>query len=55
MSKKISIIIPCYNVVQWLPQCFLSLAKQTIGIEYLELIFVNDASTDNGQTNKDNH
>ncbi len=50
MSKKISIIIPCYNVVQWLPQCFLSLAKQTIGIEYLELIFVNDASTDNGQT-----
>ena len=50
MSKKISIIVPCYNAVQWLPQCFLSLAEQTIGIEYLELIFVNDASTDDGQT-----
>ncbi|MEG0962475.1 MAG: glycosyltransferase family 2 protein [Lachnospiraceae bacterium] len=49
-NKKISVIIPCYNVSKWLPQCFLSLVNQTIGIENLELIFVNDASTDKGKT-----
>lgn len=48
--KKISVIIPCYNVSKWLPRCFLSLVKQTIGIENMELIFVNDASTDDGKT-----
>lgn len=50
MSKKISVIIPCYNAVKWLPQCFLSLVGQTMGIDNLELIFVNDASTDGGAT-----
>lgn len=48
--KKITVIIPCYNAVQWLPKCFVSLAEQTIGIEFLELIFVDDASNDQGQT-----
>ncbi len=48
--KKISVIIPCFNVAKWLPQCFLSLVQQTIGIHNLELIFVNDASTDDGAT-----
>lgn len=48
--KKVSVIIPCHNATQWLPQCFLSLVKQTIGIENLELIFVDDASTDEGKT-----
>lgn len=48
--KKVSVIIPCHNATQWLPQCFLSLVKQTIGIDNLELIFVDDASTDDGRT-----
>ena len=48
--KKVSVIIPCYNAVKWLPKCFVSLAEQTIGIDNLELIFVNDASTDEGAT-----
>ena len=43
---EISIIIPCYNVEKYLMRCFLSLKNQTIGIENLELIFVDDASTD---------
>ena len=47
--KKIS-VIPCYNSVKWLPKCFMSLVEQSIGIDNLELIFVNDASTDDGQT-----
>jgi len=48
--KKISVIIPCFNVAKYLPQCFLSLAQQTIGIDNMELIFINDASTDDGKT-----
>lgn len=49
-ERKVSVIIPCYNAVKWLPKCFVSLAGQTIGIDNLELIFVNDASTDDGAT-----
>lgn len=48
--KKVSVIIPCYNTAKLLPRCFISLAMQTIGAENLELIFVNDASTDDGAT-----
>lgn len=48
--KKVSVIIPCYNAQKWLPKCFLSLVKQTIGMESLELIFVDDASKDDGMT-----
>lgn len=48
--KKVSVIVPCFNAAKWLPQCFLSLVKQTIGMDNIELIFVDDASTDGGQT-----
>jgi len=47
MSKKISVIIPCYNVEQYIGRCINSLLKQTIGLNNLELIFINDASPDN--------
>ena len=47
MNKKlISVIIPCYNVEKWIDRCVRSLVCQSIGIENLELIFVDDASTD---------
>lgn len=45
--KKISIIIPCYNAADYITQCILSLTQQTIGVDALEIIVVNDASTDN--------
>ena len=48
--KKVSVIIPCYNATKWLPRCFLSLVKQTIGMKEIELIFVDDASDDEGMT-----
>ena len=48
--KKVSIIIPCYNVESTIDTCMDSLLRQTIGIENLEIIFVNDASTDNSLT-----
>ena len=47
MQPLISVIIPCYNVSKYLDRCMDSLLKQTIGYNKLELIFINDASTDN--------
>lgn len=46
MDKKISVVIPCYNEEEYIDRCFESLRNQTIGIDQMELIFVNDASTD---------
>ena len=45
--KKISVIIPCYNVGKYLPFFLESILSQTIGIQNLQLIFVEDKSTDN--------
>lgn len=42
----ISVIIPCYNVSAYVERCFQSLADQTIGIDRLQIIFVDDCSTD---------
>ena len=42
--KKISIIIPIYNVAPYLEQCLESVQKQTYS--NLEVILVNDGSTD---------
>lgn len=43
----ISIIIPCYNVSKYIDRCINSLINQTIGFENLQIILVDDASTDN--------
>ena len=45
-QKKISVIIPCYNVSMFIDRCMESLEKQTIGLENLEIILINDASKD---------
>lgn len=45
--KKISVIIPCYNVERWIDRCMTSIIRQTIGMEPLEVICIDDASTDN--------
>ena len=47
MCYKISVIIPAYNVEDYLERSFNSLINQTIGFENLEIIFVDDSSTDN--------
>lgn len=44
---EISIIIPCYNVEEYIDRCLESVVTQTIGLDMLEIIVVNDASTDN--------
>lgn len=45
MSIKVSVIVPCYNVEQFLPRCLDSLVNQTL--KDIEIICVNDASPDN--------
>lgn len=44
--KKISVIIPCYNVACWVDRCLASIAGQTMGMAKLEIICIDDASTD---------
>ena len=43
---KISIIIPCYNAEAYLNRCLDSIVNQTYGIDNLEVICINDASSD---------
>lgn len=45
--KKISIIIPVYNTSRYISRCVLSLVRQSLGADALEIILINDASTDN--------
>lgn len=48
--KKISVVVPCYNAAPYLGKCIDHLIGQTIGVENIEVILVDDASTDNGAT-----
>ena len=49
-EKKISIVIPCFNVTETLERTWASLKAQTMDRDELEFIFVDDASTDDGAT-----
>lgn len=44
---KISIIIPCYNVEKYIIECLDSVINQSIGIDALEIIAIDDHSFDN--------
>ena len=44
--KKLSIIVPCYNVENFIDRCLSSLTGQTLSKECYEIILVDDASTD---------
>ena len=46
MIMKISVIIPCFNVEKYIDRCLDSVVNQTIGLDKLEILCVNDASTD---------
>ncbi|MDO4303338.1 MAG: glycosyltransferase family 2 protein [Bacillota bacterium] len=42
----ISVILPCYNVESYIDRCLTSITLQTIGMDALEIICIDDASTD---------
>ena len=44
---KISIILATFNVEKYIKRCFDSLLAQTIGFSNIQIIFVDDCSTDN--------
>ena len=44
--KKVTVIIPCYNVEIFIKRAVTSMLKQTIGFENIEVIMVDDHSTD---------
>ena len=44
MGEKISVIVPVYNVENYLEKCVESILKQTY--TNLEILLVNDGSTD---------
>ena len=43
---SVSVIVPVWNVEPWLRECLDSVVGQTIGLDRLELIAVDDGSTD---------
>ena len=47
MSFEISVIIPIYNVENYLKTCLDSIVNQTLGIDKIEVIIVNDCTPDN--------
>lgn len=46
---KISVIVPVYNVEEYLEETIESVINQTIGFENIQLILVNDGSPDNSE------
>lgn len=44
---KFSVIIPVYNVENYLEETILSVINQTIGFDSIQMILINDGSTDN--------
>ena len=47
MKYKISVIVPIYNADKYLSDCINSIIDQTLNFENIQLILVNDGSTDN--------
>lgn len=46
MKYKISVIIPIFNAEKYLKECLNSLVNQSLGIENIEVILVDDCSSD---------
>ena len=45
-DAKVSVIIPCYNVAAYIDRCVESIIYQDYGMQNLELILIDDRSTD---------
>lgn len=47
---KVSVIVPCHNSSEYVETCIKHLVSQTIGLDNMEIILVDDASDDGGKT-----
>lgn len=46
-EDKISIIIPCYNREEYISECLDSIFSQTVPLSLIEIVCIDDCSTDN--------
>ncbi len=46
VKDKIDVIVPCYNVGKYVARCLDSIIGQTIGLSRINIIAINDASSD---------
>ncbi len=45
-EKPLSLIVPCHNALSFLAECWDSIKDQSFGLDRMQCIFVDDASTD---------
>jgi poly(ribitol-phosphate) beta-N-acetylglucosaminyltransferase len=50
-NYEISVIVPVYNVEEYLEEGLESITTQSVGMENIEVIMINDCSTDNSGLN----
>lgn len=43
---KVSVVVPVYNTAEYLPECLDSLVGQSIGLDVIQIVVVDDGSTD---------
>ena len=43
---KVSVVVPVYNTAEYLPECLDSLVGQSIGLDAIQVVVVDDGSTD---------
>ena len=43
---KVSVVVPAYNTAEYLPECLDSLVGQSIGLDSIQIVVVDDGSTD---------
>lgn len=43
---KVSVVVPVYNTAEYLPECLDSLVEQSIGLDSIQIVVVDDGSTD---------
>ena len=48
MKLKLSIIVPMFNVEQYIERCLNSLLHQNLPMDSYEIIVIDDGSTDGG-------
>lgn len=46
MEKLLSVIVPVYNVENYIEECLNSIVDQTIGISHIEVLIIDDCSPD---------